>query len=147
MITERMVHALVGVVFWAGYLALRKPNCSRMTTVAMLPVVMLGTWIPDWDLLLGIGFHRHPLSHSILPVLILASATRSFSRFLIPVGLALGVSSHLLWDVIFYGNVLWIPGGSYDRLFLFANSLALIFFAVWRENRTGRVGRSRPLRI
>ncbi|MHC1729793.1 MAG: metal-dependent hydrolase [Syntrophobacteraceae bacterium] len=91
----------MGVAFWAAYLAFRKPSCSRGEKAALLLVALVGTWIPDWDLLLGVGFHRSPLTHSILPVLLLGLAMKSLSRFVIPVGLAIGVSSHLFWDIMF----------------------------------------------
>jgi hypothetical protein len=41
------------------------------------------------------------------------------------ISFALGLSSHLVLDVIQYGNVRWIPGGTLDRLWLTANAVVL----------------------
>ena len=136
MSVERLIHALVGVAFWIGYLAYRKPGGGAGMKAGLLISALVGTWVPDWDLLLGIGFHRSPLTHSALPVVVVAWSTRSFSRYLIPVGFAIGVASHLFWDIIFFGDVRWIPGGSLDRLFLLLNVLGLIVWAIKKEVTT-----------
>ena len=62
------------------------------------------------------------------------------SRRAVPVGLALGVASHLLWDIVQYGDVRWIRGGNADRLFLLVNALLLLGFAGWWTRRpSGRL--------
>ena len=131
--TERMIHGLIGMVFWIGYLAYRKPAFGAGKKVGLLVFALVGTWVPDWDLAFGIGFHRSPLTHSALPVFLVVWITRSFSRQVIPVGLAIGLASHLFWDIIVYGNVQWIPGGSNDRLFLLLNALGLVWWAIKRD--------------
>ncbi len=138
MSDERIVHSLIAVVFWAAYLVLGKPACSAGQKTALLPVALAGAWLPDLDLLIGVGFHRSPLTHSFLPVFLASLGMRHFSRFVIPAGLAIGVSSHLFWDIIFFGNVKWIPGGAWDRLFLLVNSLVLIVWAVQAGRRRGK---------
>lgn len=87
----------------------------------------LGTWVSDWDLFLGIGFHRSPLTHSALPALLFGWVVFKYklSSILI-IGFSIGLASHMLWDIIFYGNVQWISGGNNDRLFLFINFIILI---------------------
>src|SRR5262245_50561935 len=100
----RLEHAFVGFVFWLAFLLFRFPR-SGWDFLIMLPFMLLGTWVPDWDLFLGIGYHRSPLSHSALPVILLGLATRSYG---VVVGFGLGVASHLFWDTVFYGNVHWI---------------------------------------
>jgi len=87
----------------------------------------LGTWVSDWDLIFGIGFHRSPITHSAFPAIF---AGWIVFRFKLPsiliIGFCIGLASHLLWDVIDYGNVQWISGGNNDRLFLFINAILLI---------------------
>jgi hypothetical protein len=101
--------------------------------LAMLPFALLGTWVPDWDLFLGIGFHRSPITHSALPVILIALFTKPFSSYAVVVGFGLGVASHLFWDVVEYGNVHWIPGGFLDRAFLVANAGGLVLWAWFKE--------------
>ena len=38
-------------------------------------------------------------------------------------GYGVGLGSHLWWDVVDYGNVLWLPGGVLDRLWLGVHGL------------------------
>ena len=47
-------------------------------------------------------------------------------RLALFIGFALGSASHLLWDIVDYGDVRWIPGGNNDRLFLLVNAMILI---------------------
>jgi len=141
MSTERIIHGLVGVAFWIGYLAYRKPDCSAAMKAGLLVSALVGTLAPDWDLLLGIGFHRSPLTHSALPAVVVAWSTRPVSRYVIPVGFAIGLASHLFWDIIFFGDVRWIPGGAYDRLFLLLNSLGLVVWAIKKNGTAFRAAR------
>ena len=136
---ERIIHGLVGLAFWIGYLAYRRPARGAGATVGLLAAALVGTWVPDWDLMVGIEFHRSPLTHSALPAILFAWVTRPISRYSLPVGFALGLASHLFWDIIFFGDVRWIPGGAYDRLFLLLNSLGLV---VWAIKKNGTAFRS-----
>jgi hypothetical protein len=52
------------------------------------------------------------------------------------VGFALGVASHLFWDIIFYGDVKLIPSGAFDRLFLLLNCLALVGYASLKKDKS-----------
>ena len=103
---------------------------------AMLPAVLLGAWVPDWDLYVGgIGFHRSPLFHSVGPVVVAAGLLAvcglgGWIRGPALRGLAVGVASHLLWDIVQYGDVRWIRGGNADRLFLLGNAAVLVAWAV-----------------
>ena len=128
MSNERLIHGIIGVLIWLAYLKWHKTKCNWNHKVLMLLSVLVGTLVPDLDLIFGIGFHRSPITHSILPVIAISYLTRSISEFVIPVGFGLGVMSHLLWDIIIYGDVRWIPGGHNDRLFLLINSFILL---VW----------------
>jgi len=112
---------------------------------AMLPGVLLGASLPDWDLWFGIGFHRSPLFHSALPVIVVAGmlwllGKRAWLRGNLLRGLAVGVASHLLWDIVQYGDVRWIKGGNADRLFLFANAAALVAWACLQRSEDDAEG-------
>jgi hypothetical protein len=41
-------------------------------------------------------------------------------------GYGVGLASHLLWDMVYYGDVRWLPGGGLDRLWLGANGIACL---------------------
>ena len=130
MTTDRLIHLLVGIIFLFVFL-----KVSNITVTARILLIggfstALGTWVSDWDLILGIGYHRSPLTHSILPALILGwLAYRVKLDALLMIGFCLGLSSHLFWDTIDYGNVQWITGGDSDRLFLSINCIILLVFA------------------
>ena len=129
---DRLVHLLVALGLCGLFLRVRQRNYSGYQWVAALSMAGLASWVPDWDLFLGIGFHRSPITHSVLPALAigwLILKLNAPSAFL--VGFLLGLSSHLLWDIVDYGNVVWIPGGNNDRLFLLVNSLLLLVAAAY----------------
>ena len=92
--------------------------------VALIPCY-LGTVFPDLDLLWGIGNHRNPLFHSSLSFLVLVLLLRGRRGFLAAMvaGYGVGLGSHLWWDVVDYGNVLWLPGSALDRLWLGAHGI------------------------
>jgi len=96
----------------------------------------LGTWVSDWDLFLGIGFHRSPITHSALPALLFGWLILKYKlpKMLI-IGFSIGLASHMLWDIIAYGNVQWISGGNNDRLFLFVNFIILIAASLFIKNK------------
>lgn len=153
MTADRLIHLGVALLIWAAFVAWRArgrrpvgsstPGGRERAELVLLPFVMLGAAVPDWDLWVGgIGFHRSPLFHSALPVVVGALLLRRVSRWAVPVGLALGVASHLLWDIVQYGDVRWIRGGNADRLFLLVNAALLLVFAGWW--RPGGGGRSTP---
>lgn len=45
---------------------------------------------------------------------------RRQARFLhiLVTGYRVGLASHLCWDILYYGDVRWLPGGTIDRLWL-----------------------------
>jgi hypothetical protein len=137
MSVERIIHAIAGLVLLAAFLSLRGKPVATITYVPLILAALLGTWVPDWDLFLGIGFHRSPITHSAAPAMI---ALLLPERFRLPsalTGFSLGLSSHLIWDIVFYGNVQMISGGNNDRLFLFINACLLIVYAAWVGRRIG----------
>jgi hypothetical protein len=48
----------------------------------------------------------------------------------VQIGFALGLGSHLLLDILQYGDVRWIPGGTLDRLWL-ALHAGILLLVVW----------------
>ena len=110
-----------------------------LSLVATVPVLYLGTALPDWDIsVFGIGGHRNPLFHSALPYFVLAWLWRKVGLaeaastmggaqldVAVHVGLTLGLASHLVLDVWQYGDVRWLPGGTLDRLWLSGHALLL----------------------
>lgn len=144
MSSARLEHFLWGIVLAVVYLWLKKRRGDRLLLhpvlwVATVPVLYLGTALPDWDIaLFGIGGHRNPLFHSAIPYFCLAWVWHKLRLSevvhtiggphldrALHVGLALGLASHLLLDVWQYGNVRWIPGGTLDRLWLSGHGLLL----------------------
>src|SRR5262249_30313750 len=86
----------------------------------------------------GIGGHRNPLFHSAIPYFGLAWLWRKLGlsevvstiggprlTLALHVGLALGLASHLLLDVLQSGQVPWIPGGTPGRVVLSGQALLL----------------------
>jgi Domain of unknown function (DUF5942) len=130
----RAEHSLVGIILLMVYVSRfmdRRDTYLGAVTfflVALIPCY-LGTVFPDLDItLLGIGAHRNPLFHSSLSFLLLWWLVRRQNVILqaVVLGYAVGLASHLWWDVVDYGDVRWLPGGMADRLWLGANGLACL---------------------
>ncbi len=123
---DRAEHSLVGILLLMGYVALRaKSRPVGIFFTALIPCY-LGTVFPDWDIrLLGIGGHRNPLFHSSLSFFVLAVLIGRRAGFLatLVAGYGVGLASHLWWDVVYYGDVRWLPGGALDRLWLGVHGL------------------------
>ncbi|GEM86277.1 hypothetical protein [Meiothermus granaticius] len=136
--TDRLIHAGVAGVFWLvlglfGWGAVYRPR-GLGEWIPALCALYLGSWVPDWDLVFGIGFHRNPLSHSVLPLLLFAWAVGFQPRLVFP--FALGLASHLFWDIVFFGNLTWISGRRADLAWLWVNlGLALVGGAVLGRER------------
>ena len=136
MTIDRMIHLAVGIAFFALFLKLSRTSNDSKFLIMGLITMAIGTWMPDWDLWLGIGYHRSPLTHSALPAILFAIIV--FKSKLSPVlliGFSLGLASHLFWDIIAYGNVHWIKGGNNDRMFLFVNTVILIIAVIVVNHR------------
>ncbi len=140
MSTDRLIHLIAGLITLA---LLRKIILKQQTDDQSLSVVIftcLGTWVPDWDLFFGIGYHRSPLTHSALPaVLSLILSMKYKLDHSITTGLSIGIASHLLWDIVDYGNVHWITGGDNDRMFLLANAILLLILSITLPRFTRRI--------
>jgi hypothetical protein len=131
---DRAEHSLVGIILLMAYvsqfMAKSETRIGAVTffLLALIPCY-LGTVFPDLDItLLGIGAHRNPLFHSSLSffvLLLLANQQHVILQALV-LGYGVGLASHLLWDMVFYGNVRWVPGGGLDRLWLGANGIACL---------------------
>ena len=143
--SARLTHFIFAIIFLAAYLAGQSKRGNGISgtqlvyLVVTLPVLYLGSSISDWDIsFFGIGGHRNPLFHSSLAYFILVFLGRwTGLTALLPalmaavyISFALGLSSHLVLDVIQYGNVKWIPGGTLDRLWLTLNAVVLAI-AAW----------------
>jgi hypothetical protein len=122
----RAEHSLVGIILLMAYVALLAGQKGSLLTAvgfffwALIPCY-LGTVFPDLDItLFGIGAHRNPLFHSSLSffiLLVLVGQKHTFLHTLV-VGYGVGLASHLWWDVLYYGDVRWLPGGVLDRAWL-----------------------------
>ena len=123
---ERIIHGILGALLIIIYLYVQRTKIPRLQQIAIVAAAMLGTWVPDWDLFIGIGFHRSPLTHSIIPSILVGCLAMKIRQLALFIGFALGSASHLLWDIVDYGDVRWIPGGNNDRLFLLVNAMILI---------------------
>jgi len=135
----RLAHIAVGVVFVILYFLIKKvlksPERNILNIIGILIASILGTWVSDWDLLIGgIGYHRSPITHSFLPFVLFEQIVFPASPYVLPRGFALGLSSHLFWDIVYYGNVHWIPGKFWDCLFLGVNVCMLIGWIILRES-------------
>jgi hypothetical protein len=96
--------------------------------LALIPCY-LGTVFPDLDItFLGIGAHRNPLFHSSLSFMVLLYLVHRREVILqaVVLGYGIGLASHLFWDVVYYGDVRWLPGGMVDRLWLGINGVACL---------------------
>lgn len=122
----RAEHSLVGILLLMAYVAILGEKSAGLMRAASFFVVALipcylGTVFPDLDIRLwGIGGHRNPLFHSSLSFFVLWVFARQ-SPALWPtviIGYGIGLASHLWWDVLYYGDVRWLPGGVIDRLWL-----------------------------
>ena len=140
MSSARFWHFIFAIAFLALYLLIRTKRQQGLSGLQLLlcvitmPALYLGSAISDWDIsYLGIGGHRNPLFHSSLAYFLLMTLARILGltallpTFMLVLGInfALGLSSHLVLDVIQYGDVRWIPGGTLDRLWLMANAIIL----------------------
>ncbi len=145
MSSARFEHWLAGLVLWGAYLLLKRQRATcllapPLVLLATAPVLYLGTAIPDWDItLLGIGWHRNPLFHSALPYFglawlwgklgltdVMSAVVGLRGELAVHVSFALGLASHLLWDIWDYGDVRWFPGGTLDRFWLGGHALLLL---------------------
>ena len=149
MSSARFWHFVGGLILLAVYLYFKEQGRSRTAgqlavfIVGALPTLYLGSALPDWDItLFSIGAHRNPLFHSALPYffagysshqlrLLTLMHTLGAAALVTPgqIGFALGLASHLLLDIVQYGDVRWIPGGTLDRLWLIANAGLLLLMA------------------
>lgn len=144
MSSARVEHFIWGIVLEVVYVWLKKRRGDRLllhplALAATVPVLYLGTALPDWDIVLfSIGGHRNPLFHSAIPYFCLAWLGRKLGlsalvcglggarlEIALHVGLTLGLASHLLLDVWQYGDVRWIPGSTLDQLWLSGHALLL----------------------
>ena len=130
MTPDRIIHGVVSLAVVGTYVFVRRNAIPRPQYIPIVVVALLGTWVSDWDLVLGIGYHRSPITHSAIPGLVLGWLLIKWQLRSAGVGFALGLASHLLWDIVDYGDVRWISGGNNDRLFLFVNAVVLITYAV-----------------
>lgn len=103
---------------------------SRSAGMAMsLFVLYLGSWIPDTDWL--VHSHRNPITHSILPLVLMAYVVKTWNfgnrewNELLLIMFGYGLGSHLLTDIIPGGNVVWLPA-YIDMPFLVINGVACI---------------------
>ena len=136
-------HSLVGILLLLGYMAANGGNRANIgqavgVSLAALVPCYLGTVFPDLDIrLLGIGGHRNPLFHSSISFFVPVLLVRRQARFLhiLVAGYGVGLASHLWWDIIDYGNVRWLPGGTLDRLWLGIHGLLCLMTPVSRSLR------------
>lgn len=104
---------------------------------------LLWAAFPDWDIvILGIGSHRNFFFHSeIIPILVMAVAVQQKQRWLrdIGMGLAIGVASHLLWDMVSVAN--WPYSyirhldGIAGSAWVLSNAIIGVFFAYYLIGR------------
>jgi hypothetical protein len=164
--SARFWHFIGGLIFLAAYLYIKgqcrsgKPGRLAGFCIAATPTLYIGSALPDWDItLFSIGAHRNPLFHSAFPYffagylyrkLRLAALMHSLgaAALLAPgqIGFALGLSSHLCLDILQYGDVRWLPGGTLDRLWL-ATHAGILLLVAWAPQYGaavlgGRRGRS-----
>ena len=149
---DRAEHSLVGILLLMAYIALcADPHASPLRAVGFFCVALvpcyLGTVFPDLDItLLGIGGHRNPLFHSSLSFFLLWLSVRLGVKqpkaviHTLVAGYGIGLASHLWWDVLYYGDVRWLPGSVIDRVWLGVHGLLCLTAAgtgVLRSHRAG----------
>ena len=130
---DRAEHSLVGIILlmaYTSFFADKKSGTIGLTAVFFFTAVIpcyLGTIVPDLDIrILGIGAHRNPIFHSGLSFIVIYFVSKSYhSMFLqnLVIGYGIGLASHLWWDVLYYGDVRWLPGKTIDMLWLGINGL------------------------
>jgi Domain of unknown function (DUF5942) len=128
---DRAEHSLVGILLLMAYVSRsvdRKETRLGAVGFFLLTLIpcYLGTVFPDLDIrLLGIGAHRNPLFHSSLSFLVLWWLVHRRHVILqaLVLGYGIGLSSHLLWDMVFYGDIRWLSGDLHGRLWLGANGV------------------------
>jgi Domain of unknown function (DUF5942) len=131
---DRAEHNLVGIILLMAYVSrFVDKKETRLGAVAFFLLALipcyLGTVFPDLDItLLGIGAHRNPLFHSSLSFFVLLWLVNRQNAILqtLVLGYGVGLASHLLWDMVYYGNVGWLPGGMLDRIWLGVNGVACL---------------------
>jgi hypothetical protein len=146
--SARFWHFVVGLLCLGGYLYARWQRHGSdsliLFVVTAIPALYIGSALPDWDItLFSIGAHRNPLFHSALPYFFAGYVSRQLGlisclhrigavALIAPmqIGFALGLGSHLLLDILQYGDVRWIPGGTLDRLWL-ALHAGILLLVVW----------------
>jgi hypothetical protein len=141
---ERAEHSLVGIILLMAYVSrFVDRQETRLGAVSFFLLALtpcyLGTVFPDLDIaLLGIGAHRNPLFHSSLSFFVLLWLVHRHSVMLqvLVLGYGIGLASHLLWDMVYYGNVRWLSGGMLDRLWLGVNGLACLVPLMVNGNRS-----------
>jgi hypothetical protein len=161
--SARFWHFVAGLIFLAGYLYTKRPHrgqpASRLALfiAAAVPALYIGSALPDWDItLFSIGAHRNPLFHSALPYFFAGYLSRKLrllsmlhtlgaSALITPghIGFALGLASHLFLDILQYGDVRWLPGGTLDRLWLAIHTGLLLLLAWYPQSASAFYGRLR----
>jgi hypothetical protein len=163
--SARFWHFVVGLLCLGGYLYARRKRQGRsadslvLFVVAALPALYVGSALPDWDIaLFSIGAHRNPLFHSALPYFFAGYVSRQLGLLSclhrvgagaliapVQIGFALGLGSHLLLDILQYGDVRWIPGGTLDRLWLGLHTGILLLVAWYPQDVSAPLARLRRL--
>lgn len=149
MSTARFWHFWAGVAFLVVYLLAKQRQIEGrilmhpLGLALLIPATYLGTVLPDWDIkLLGIGAHRNPIFHSALPYFLVALLWRFAGgnrwiqsplavRLIVgaQVGFGLGLCSHLVLDILQYGDVRWLSGDTLGKLWLAIHSVLLALVA------------------
>jgi hypothetical protein len=155
--SARFEHFWFGVAFLLAYLWIKRPYregvllLHPLALAVALPVLYLGSALPDWDIKLwGIGAHRNPLFHSAAAYFCLTYLWRRLGleravhntggvrlQVAAQVGFALGLCSHLVLDILQYGDVRWLSGSTMDKAWLGGNA-AILGLAAWYPQRARR---------
>ncbi len=128
---DRAEHSLVGIILLMAYVwHFADKQETRLGAMAFFLLALipcyLGTVFPDLDItLLGIGAHRNPLFHSALSFFVLLWLVNRRHVLLqaLVMGYGVGLASHLLWDMVFYGDVRWLSSDVLGRLWLGVNGV------------------------